>query len=613
MRTSKFTILGCAALMLGAASCSNELPTDGNGTYNGPVETNYLSINIVSGGGQSTRAGESSTASEGTYVDGEGVENAISMVRFYFFGSDGQSVDVLKNTEDDTWTNYMDWVPTGDPATPDNDNVEKVLDAQLVINTAKGDIATLSQIVAVINPPSNLPVITSIYDVTNSLNSITANYKVELTGNPNETPFVMSNSVYANAGTVVEGAPVANHLYASPESALADPVSIYVERVNAKATVDVLTDQNVDNPLTEEQLMINDVMTTVYKTGVNTDKANSPDEELEDTPIYVLFLGWNVTCTPNKSNLMKEINPEWTNQELFGSTTAIDWNSPTRFRSFWAVNPSLTYAPGDESSNYVYGNFNTYSQAIKSFGSAKGNNFTYMQENAGQGSEIDEASCAYPTQLIVAARLYDQDGNPLTLAEFGFNQYTLEGLQKKYASMCNIYYQTSADGEDLTTEKIPWTAITFMTAYEAGKASLPTSEGDEGGRYYVYAMLDADNETIADKKLYIGNTSDTPATEDQVKASLIGLGHAKIWNGGNTYYYVPIRHLGLTGSPAEYGVVRNHIYAMNINSLVGLGTPVWDPEEVIYPEKPKEEDTYIGAQINVLNWRLVSQDVGFVW
>ncbi|WP_300851937.1 fimbria major subunit, partial [uncultured Bacteroides sp.] len=63
----------------------------------------------------------------------------------------------------------------------------------------------------------------------------------------------------------------------------------------------------------------------------------------------------------------------------------------------------------------------------------------------------------------------------------------------------------------------------------------------------------------------------------------------------------------------KYGVVRNHVYAANIHSLVGLGTPVYDPEEVIYPEKPGGDDTYIAAEIRILSWRIVNQNIDLEW
>ena len=138
---------------------------------------------------------------------------------------------------------------------------------------------------------------------------------------------------------------------------------------------------------------------------------------------------------------------------------------------------------------------------------------------------------------------------------------------------------------------------------------------DQPGQYYSYCIGDAE-----------GTVANTAAAN----LSLKNLGHAKIWNGGDTYYYFDIRHLGVsdttttgepegeqvtttTYSPGYYGVVRNHIYDATINTLTGLGTPVYDPNETIYPEKPEGSDLFIGAQINILTWRVVASGVDLAW
>ena len=40
-----------------------------------------------------------------------------------------------------------------------------------------------------------------------------------------------------------------------------------------------------------------------------------------------------------------------------------------------------------------------------------------------------------------------------------------------------------------------------------------------------------------------------------------------------------------------------------------MGTAVPDPEQIIDPVTPEEKDYYIAAEINILDWKLVEQDV----
>ena len=83
----------------------------------------------------------------------------------------------------------------------------------------------------------------------------------------------------------------------------------------------------------------------------------------------------------------------------------------------------------------------------------------------------------------------------------------------------------------------------------------------------------------------------------------------EIHNGGRTYYYTPIKHLGKPKSIAEYGIVRNHSYQVELNSIKGFGTPVYDPDKKIVPVVPSDDLTYLAARINVLSWRVVPSTV----
>ena len=86
------------------------------------------------------------------------------------------------------------------------------------------------------------------------------------------------------------------------------------------------------------------------------------------------------------------------------------------------------------------------------------------------------------------------------------------------------------------------------------------------------------------------------------------------WNGGKTYYFVELEHITEgTGETAQtyYGVVRNHLYLVNLTGLKGLGTPVPNPDKIIVPEKPGDSDmeTYISANMIIQAYRVVNQEV----
>jgi hypothetical protein len=47
-----------------------------------------------------------------------------------------------------------------------------------------------------------------------------------------------------------------------------------------------------------------------------------------------------------------------------------------------------------------------------------------------------------------------------------------------------------------------------------------------------------------------------------------------------------------------------------VTGVKGFGTPVYDPEQVIIPEIPEDQDALnLAADINVLSWNVITQEV----
>ena len=66
-------------------------------------------------------------------------------------------------------------------------------------------------------------------------------------------------------------------------------------------------------------------------------------------------------------------------------------------------------------------------------------------------------------------------------------------------------------------------------------------------------------------------------------------------------------------SPGYYGVVRNSLYSASVKSINSLGTPVYDPDEKIYPEIPEKTDNPFQVTVDNINWRLVSENLQLSW
>ena len=554
MRIRSLFLSMVAGLAFVGCSSEEDIASGTDNGNNGEPQFLTVSVNATS---TLTRA----TNLEGNYEEGEGKENTVSKVRFYFFDADGNAAKV-KGESGGTYHDVDN--PTG--TEKDMPNVEKILTATLVIQTPEKDKVPTS-IVAVVNPKSDLGAVESI----SKLNEVIADHS-------STTSFIMSSSVYANGTTKMEAVNVAGHLYSTAEAAKADPVIIHVERVLAKARLTVGLAAN-DNG--------------VYKTSADG------SEKFDNEEIYVKFLGWNVTTTAKESRLMKEINPGWSSS-LFGSTLL--WNTADYYLSFWAVNPGTM--------NYNYGRFNTgddAANAITAFdagteGSPK-TNYTYLQENASD-DYTNGTDPTKPSQVIIAAQLVKADGTtPIEFAEYAGERTTIDGLIAKYAAASGLW-KDNAEGTGKVG--IDVTDIELKTATTAGEADQNTP-----GRYKVYAQL-----TVGAAKKTWYNSSSADATVVDANEVLEGLGGAKVWKEGYTYYYFDIQHLNGSSTAdvkGKKGVVRNHIYAANIKTLTGLGTPVYDPGEVIYPEEPEDDETFIAAEIRILSWRVVNQDIDLKW
>ncbi len=552
---------------LAFVGCSNGEdfnPGNDNETNEDPK---YLTVSINTTGTM-TRA----TTSDGEYEAGTGEENKVTSVRFYFLDENNAVINVKKSTGEN-WVNYYD-VDSPNSKGDDMNNVEKILKATLVIQSQKGDKLP-SSIMAVLNPTAELKKEGSMGLA--ALNNFIKDFSTTTTN------FLMSNSVYAKDGTKMEAVSVDNHLYTTADAAEADPVIIHVERVLAKTRLTVgLTAVTLENGV------------KIYKT---TKSGTKETETFKGEDIYVKFLGWNVTATTNKSRLLKEINPAW-KSDLFSNS--ILWNTADYCRSFWAVNPT-----GIE---YKYGNFTNHAQDIKDFDAGTDENpkvnYTYLQENASDDSK-NGTDPTTPSQVIIAAQLVNEKGVAMEFAEYAGIRYTIDGLLNKYAELADLWTVNAAgDGRRQIT---PNDIELFTDADEHDNETQKETEN----RYKVYVKL-KDEATI-----WYASEDKTDNTPVKANERLKSMGSAKVWKGGNTYYYFEIHHQNGEATAAnakgKYGVVRNHVYAANIHSLVGLGTPVYDPEEVIYPEKPGGDDTYIAAEIRILSWRIVNQNIDLEW
>lgn len=569
----------CAVGMMASCSSSDDVvggETTPDGIANG--QNLYLSVSVMSAneGTRATEVGDpvDDDGNKADYEKGTGKENDVTNAYFYFYNADGSAANVVK--QGDTYVNYYN-SPTTAEKEDGMPNVEMLLDVTVVINTEKGDLIP-DKIVAVLNADKALTKQDGTGMSLSELSEIVNDYSFDR----NDNKFVMSSSVYSSSGNgsgvkKMEVDNIQSFFKTSDTEAKKTPVDIYVERVLAKVSVGAQMTVGADDITVDNE--------TLYYTGQTTDKSAD-----EDKRVYVKFLGWNIATETEKSYLFKNIDPKWTDKQL-GIT---NWTWPDYFRSFRAMNPAgMTYINRNYNDALMFKVGGVDQKGDMVYNEDKDINYTYVQENASKNTtDGTVAAPEKPTKILVASQLVDKTGKPIEIAEWRGIRSDVNGVLITMANFSGVYYQKDENTRALITPEM----IRF-----ADDAS------------YAVLVDDAESNTF-----YLSRDAAETADIEAVNKQLKELGNAKVWKDGKTYYYTDIRHLGKitqdgkgqdVPSVGAYGVVRNHSYQVVINSVTGLGTPVYNPDDVIDPEQPKDEESYLAARIKVLSWRVVKSTV----
>lgn len=656
MKKKLFFLPLVAALAL--TGCSDDEPViDGGENGTGSEGTRYLAVNIVSTDNVGSRAEgtESTGSTNGSYTDINGLsfedgttaENQVKTLRIYFFNSVGNPVDVKGNG-----SNYYDVEPEKIHYTASNHDitVEKGIAAIVVVNAGE---YLPTKMVAVVNP--NTDPTTGLGSTPYSLNVLqreVRNYAAMANGGQ----FVMANSVYLEGGQIIRSSAILPENFAtSAEQAEEHPVTMYVERNVAKVRVrngipgasENTTDGGILVPvMTKDKESTSGTKQLTVTRPADNNNDGKPDVDadnntvMETVNVYAKFLAWDVTADLSYAYMLKSINADWKDQ----IANRFVWNAPSYHRSYWAGVCYGNDVATNQNNYFSYSGANAIGHFSKT--NFNGTDVVYCNENAEKTTRTNPLFFE-STKVIIKAQLCDQDGNPLTLSEFAgtvnVDNATFSSLKSRYLDLlksgkAHSHYKVyfNADGSVNKYEEIGPNDITFITSNEAKDRGLatpvvpdenPKVGSSDKGTYYVYACLTDEAAAATDYKWYTEinrevneNTGEVInlTVDDKYLVSagdidnhLYELSHSKIWNTGMAYYFADILHV--PGENPIAAVVRNHIYDLNLTQVIGMGTPVYNPDEVIIPEKPQADDTFVAAEIKILSWRVVAQSVALDW
>lgn len=585
----KFTMLSsvlASALMMTVVSCSSSDDiTGGNGSGNAEGTTSYIAINLNSVGNAPTSRAYSQ--GEGKYDDGENKENNITKVRFYFYNADGTSY-TLQTAGEKGSKNYIDYnVGLGKDTGNQGTTVSGATSAVLVLN-GESNVAPAAML-TVVNPDVN----------PDMLDQAPANrwstMRTEMKGqkfNDATNGFMMSNSTYEDGGKDLCTTLLTGKTFSSAADAIKSPVDVFVERVNAKVQTTV-GDANFVKVTTDVELDgVN--FKGKYKTKDPVGKLATiqSDGSTKKTDVYAYIDAWGLGDEDGQAMLYKQIDAQnWTDATL-GFSATNPWSVAAYHRSFWGKSVAFGGTSTNSPVNHPYKDINA------EFGKA-----LYTLPNTPttyeQGAFTDPMK-SYLTKIMVAARLAYDDAGTVRPAEIctykGQKFLGKDNVKTVIARELRIYYKKNTGAGESYTQ---------IEASDIDFSSKVTSSSElKLQNYQVVADLRSGLTELFLKKGGNFESVDVAKVRAEMQQAPVDIS-----NGGRTYYYTPIRHLGKENYPAEYGVVRNHSYQVEISSIKGFGTPVYNPDTEITPVLPSDDKTYLAAKISVLSWRVVSDKV----
>lgn len=585
-----YSLALAGALMLGACSSSDDL-NDGGATAN--EGKSYIAVNIKSVGtaGAGTRA-EDYTQGGGTYEDGTENEGAISAVRFFFFNSDG-SAYIMKGSG----VNYKE-LNNNTPLTGADHllTIEGKTTAMLVI---EGETKTApAYMVAVVNPQTLSKLEDKAYRESQLRDEFTDKNFVQITtdgtGNKQYGGFVMSNSVYAENGARVCASSVSGHVEENRDDATNNPVDIYVERVVAKATTTVNTDEGWKKITSGDD---------EGKYKIKVGKINIDAEHEKD--VYAVVQGWGLADENETAELEKQIDV--TSNNWTSAILGIDpWTSPDYHRCFWSSSVPFTPKGGTNPIvNHKFSDFTTQFGTTPLYTCP--NTPTYEEYNTQKINEKPYDNTL--TKVLVAAKLvyYDDDNNshPADICKYrGIQILGADNVLKQVAKDHSEYW--TVDPNNASNHILLAPTDLEYTRTDFSSNSNTNTNTDKLKSYEVRPVL---KDGV---KVYKKQSDGSFATTDSNNElnALLAQSPVQVRKDGMTYYYTPIRHLAQNKTEmGYYGVVRNHSYRITINTISGFGTPVYNPDEIIVPVIPKDTETFLAARINVLSWRVVTSNV----
>ena len=523
----------------------NNNPDD---TVTGPTGDAYVSVQISMASTAGTRA-----VTDGGFAVGDEAEQLINSTNsiFLFYDAQGKWVTSGQLITEKNFTEESEVAGDGHTSHADNVNINALKgSAYIVLSGPDEDLRKSTQVLTVVN----------YHDVESlkQLDLLQVLAKTTTTAtdeDPANAGFLMTTSAYVSDGVIVNTTAIdSTNICMAQAEAKNNPVKIYIERASAKAE---FTTSETDD-------------TFELETGDATDKDIVIDGEI--TKVQVKITGWTLNNVNEETYLVKQLDSSWIQEAPYTG-----WNWADNFRSFWAKGTDWDNESNVQLENVYQNTVYTYNQANKD---VKG--IMYCYENTVENPNANTtAGTADPNVNTV-----------LIAAEFNI----VGDTAKNFYRYGGVYY-TEENYKNLILKQIQ----------DAGY-----DKDVDGNDYGIDDLTISSNGTLAGIQFTIKNayTEQLKNGKDVVTYvnSLSYVTEVEGYAGGKCYYQIPVEHTNLTDG-VLYGMVRNHWYKINVSSIKRIGEAVYNPNVVIPDIPEKTDDYYLAAEIHVLSWHIVNQDV----
>ncbi len=609
------------------ASCSADAPDTGNQGVADKSETRYLKVNLVNAGGDGTRA--IGDTPETDYANGTEAENKIRTVDFYLYDAD---------------KNYHSHVPMGltaavDPTRPSDaqqaakPSVHGFYEANVPINLVQGEKMP-QYVICIVNAVHSDNFYEGLSMEQAQAELLKSFYSHEEGGNKY---FSMNNSVYYGRDEVTG---LENQLImATPFDTNKLLTMTELEKLPADKVEDVVVDIYVERYAAKVNFSINEGAVKTFKA------AN--DIELEFTPMK-----WGVNAYEKEFFFLKsfrQANGAGLDFMPYADLNDIlfpGWNKPEHFRSFWARTPGYykdnyplvaddildeTEAGADYPYTVYYQTANTAQNTI---GQPQ-----YIIESTLKGSRLtgqDMPDQYLPLTSIPSVVLVGQ-------YKIGGQVKTFYTYQKNADGQPEIYAANDGDIDGVKTihDRLLETQTVVLKQNGTGYTPVRKSDLVAGSNTFVVEHPKKDVRTglkvggdlvtlqvngansgfyyyDSDTKQYTQINS-TAAINKANRLLYQNLGGAHAYIDGMAFFSAPIQHWGWYREnndnkelpmadwdwskmkTGDFGIVRNHIYTINIQTIAGLGTGIISTDDPLLP--PTDKVSYaVKFRVNIQKW-----------